>query len=357
MDIGTRTRTHEYTDAGRVDEFVVQVYEYTLGCDSVTPEGLTRELDVPPHRIEEAFDVLRGLRLIKEVPGGRGELIAVNPEAAQMELLVPLERAIHDNRRQLVGVKSQLLSFMEAFSNTQRARPRRETVVVTDDRHEIELRLMEAAQSCESEVLVMQPCVAQEPPELTYSRPLVLEARQRGADARVLYPHTARGDAGTRSYVRDLTDLGGKVRTSREIHGRFLIFDRRVAFVPADATGEGNGVAIVYDPSVAAFLGSIHDLVWQSAFGLESGAVGYGGILDDLKTTILELLAAGIKDEVIARRVGMSDRSFRRHVAAIMQDLAADSRFQAGVTAARTGLIGSVRTDLADAASGAKGPA
>ncbi len=35
----------------------------------------------------------------------------------------------------------------------------------------------------------------------------------------------------------------------------------------------------------------------------------------------------------------MSERTLRRHVAAIMQELSAGSRFQAGVLAARAGLV------------------
>ncbi|MEU9130595.1 helix-turn-helix transcriptional regulator, partial [Kitasatospora sp. NPDC048540] len=46
--------------------------------------------------------------------------------------------------------------------------------------------------------------------------------------------------------------------------------------------------------------------------------------------TIMELLAAGLKDESIARRLGMSLRTTRRHIADIMEELDAASRFQAG---------------------------
>ncbi|MFG2875426.1 LuxR family transcriptional regulator [Streptomyces sp. NPDC048337] len=328
---------------GTVDEFAVRVYEHALGRRAVTPEALVRELNAPRRRVDEAVRVLRGLRLVKDAAGRRGELVAVDTEAAQVELLVPLEQAIHDNRRRLAGVKGQLHSFMEAFNSNRRDRPRGESVVVTDDPEEIRLRLLEAAQQCTGEILLMQPCVAREHTELRHAHPLILEALRRGVRTRALYPHTARGDAATRARVRVLTEAGGEVRTSREIHGRFLAFDRKVAFVPADAADAEAGVAIVYEPSVATFLGTIHDLVWQSAFRLEAGAVGYADTLDDLRSTILELLASGIKDEVVARRIGMSDRSFRRHVAAIMQDLAAESRFQAGVRAAQAGLVGSAR--------------
>ncbi|TDU04284.1 regulatory LuxR family protein [Streptomyces sp. 846.5] len=320
--------------AAEVDEFVVAFYERTVGRADFSPSGIAEELGVPLRRAEHAIGVLRELRLVKPAEGGADRLVAVSPEAAQMELLVPLEREILDSRRRLVGFKGQLSSFVAAFE--KQARSRAESVVITDDQEEIELRLLEAAQSCTSEVLVMQPCVAHETRELRPARPLVLEALRRGAKGRILYPHTARGDSGTRAHIGELLPAGGQVRTTKEVRDRFLVFDRKTAFIPA---GEGDAIAVVYEGAVAGFLAGLHARVWESAFDVDSGAAGYAGTLEDLKATLLDLLASGAKDEVIARRVGMSERTFRRHVATIMQDLSATSRFQAGVLAARSGLV------------------
>nr|WP_237532014.1 LuxR C-terminal-related transcriptional regulator [Streptomyces sp. SID8352] len=51
------------------------------------------------------------------------------------------------------------------------------------------------------------------------------------------------------------------------------------------------------------------------------------------------MLASGLKDDVIARRVGISSRTLRRHISVIMEELSAESRFQAGVAAANAGLV------------------
>ena len=59
----------------------------------------------------------------------------------------------------------------------------------------------------------------------------------------------------------------------------------------------------------------------------------------DLRRFLLEQLAAGAHDEQIARKLGISLRTVRRRVAALMTELGADSRFQAGVEAARRGWL------------------
>lgn len=66
---------------------------------------------------------------------------------------------------------------------------------------------------------------------------------------------------------------------------------------------------------------------------------------------ILELMAAGLKDEVIARKLGISVRTCRSHIARLISHLGAQSRFQAGVYAAGGGLCCvSARTAAASAA-------
>ncbi|MGI5418904.1 LuxR C-terminal-related transcriptional regulator [Actinomadura luteofluorescens] len=54
---------------------------------------------------------------------------------------------------------------------------------------------------------------------------------------------------------------------------------------------------------------------------------------------LLTLLAAGLKDEAVARHTGMGARTVSRHVARLLRTLNARTRFQAGVHAARRGLV------------------
>ena len=65
--------------------------------------------------------------------------------------------------------------------------------------------------------------------------------------------------------------------------------------------------------------------------------------------TLIVLLAQGLTDEAIGRRLGISSRTVRRRVAEIVHSLGAKSRFQAGVRAAQAGwptAAGDIRTAL-----------
>ena len=59
----------------------------------------------------------------------------------------------------------------------------------------------------------------------------------------------------------------------------------------------------------------------------------------DLRRFLLQQLAAGAKDEQIARSLGVSLRTVRRRVSEPVDELGVENRFQAGVEAVRRGWI------------------
>ena len=90
-------------------------------------------------------------------------------------------------------------------------------------------------------------------------------------------------------------------------------------------------------PAIVEALSWWFELVWERATVVSE--LDLGEPRKDLRTHLLRQLAAGAKDEQIARSLDLSLRTVRRRVADLMNDLGADSRFQAGVEAARRGWI------------------
>ncbi|GAA1293689.1 helix-turn-helix transcriptional regulator [Saccharothrix xinjiangensis] len=145
--------------------------------------------------------------------------------------------------------------------------------------------------------------------------------------------------------------FGGRALPDVEfrVHGSALptmtLVDDRVALVAA-----AGGLAVVRDRAVVGVVRALARAVWEDAADLR--AVRRAELAwpeDSASRRVLELLCAGYTDEVAARRMGMSVRTYRRHVADLMTGLAARSRFHAGVLATRLGLV----RDHATAASSA----
>jgi DNA-binding NarL/FixJ family response regulator len=99
------------------------------------------------------------------------------------------------------------------------------------------------------------------------------------------------------------------------------------------------GALDIKNKVVIQFLSDIFECIWSSALPYTAAETGYQGVVDEIQKTIANLLADGFTDEVIARRLDMSLRTCRRHIAALLSNLNSVSRFQAGVQAAKGGLI------------------
>ncbi|MBP2329822.1 DNA-binding NarL/FixJ family response regulator [Kibdelosporangium banguiense] len=67
-------------------------------------------------------------------------------------------------------------------------------------------------------------------------------------------------------------------------------------------------------------------------------------ILDKEQRELLRLLATGLPDTAIARRMSLAPRTLARRISSLYQMLQADNRFQAGAAAERLGLLSGART-------------
>lgn len=62
-------------------------------------------------------------------------------------------------------------------------------------------------------------------------------------------------------------------------------------------------------------------------------------VLDQEQRELLRLLASGLPDTAVARRMCLAPRTLARRIASLYEMLQADNRFQAGVAAERLGLL------------------
>ncbi|MGH8940606.1 MAG: LuxR C-terminal-related transcriptional regulator, partial [Actinomycetes bacterium] len=118
-------------------------------------------------------------------------------------------------------------------------------------------------------------------------------------------------------------------------------------------------VAIVRHPTVVESYRTAFERLWSMATLFPADDLsGRELIRDQLHIGILQHLAAGEKDEVIARRLGLSVRTCRRYIAAIMDGLGANGRFQAGMLAQRLVFdeLATERRDRPPAGAGSRPP-
>jgi DNA-binding NarL/FixJ family response regulator len=89
----------------------------------------------------------------------------------------------------------------------------------------------------------------------------------------------------------------------------------------------------------------LFDMVWERALPLDAGSRPER-VVDEPAAEdrmLLQMLTAGLKDQVIARQLDVSLRTARRRLAQLMTTTGATSRFQLALAAAARRLAGRYR--------------
>jgi len=161
-----------------------------------------------------------------------------------------------------------------------------------------------------------------------------LHPRRAGNGAEVRVLRTAQD----RATVIPAQPAPGNV-TIRDVALRlpFVMLQRDLAVVEDPRyLGDIDSLAIIRAEASVASLVACHDLVWSAAS--VDTQEPEAALPADLHQLLMEL-AAGATDAQAAGNLHISHRTVSRHVAELLQWLGASSRLQAGVIAARYGLV------------------
>ncbi|WP_196218161.1 LuxR C-terminal-related transcriptional regulator [Streptomyces blattellae] len=190
----------------------------------------------------------------------------------------------------------------------------------------------DALTGAQQEILTAQPDGPRPGQVLDNALESVRPHIEAGVTMRTLYQHTTRFDEATKNYVRTVTDYGVKVRTLAEFFDRLIIIDDSVAFISANES-RTVGLAI-REPAIVRFLKDTFERSWDRAksfpFVPLHAAKAADDVIPSLRESISRLLIGGYSDKLIARRLGISERSLQGHIAAMKQQLGANTRLQLG---------------------------
>lgn len=164
---------------------------------------------------------------------------------------------------------------------------------------------------------------------------LLAEAMAGGRRSRAIYPVRALNEAP--DALRTRARLGEQIRVISELPTRMFILGDSHAVLPEPLGFADEPRVHIRQRSVVAALIHWFHALWATATPVP--AFDTGEARPDLRRFLLEQLVAGAQDEAIARKLGISLRTVRRRVAALMVELGVDTRFQAGVEAVRRGWL------------------
>ncbi|MFB6900268.1 TrmB family transcriptional regulator [Streptomyces hydrogenans] len=165
-----------------------------------------------------------------------------------------------------------------------------------------------------------------------------LELMAKGVTYRTVYDRTALATTEQLEAARVLNRRGEKARVVDGLPLKLLIADRTTALVPFVLADERQTLVLKASPLLDGLL-ALFESQWERGTPLW----GSGRAAEDISEEDVRLLgfaAAGHTDEIIARRLGVNRRTVERRMRRLMDRLGARTRFQAGIQAARLGLLG-----------------
>jgi len=136
-------------------------------------------------------------------------------------------------------------------------------------------------------------------------------------------------------------ELGVQVRISPVVPMNMIIADEQFALLPVNPENPPAGAILARGSALVRSYQALFEHSWHMAipFGDQRRPDEGGDGLTEQQRAALRMLASGMKDEKVARHLGVSLRTVSRMISDLMQELDASSRFEAGVRATRLGLL------------------
>ncbi|WP_313810801.1 helix-turn-helix transcriptional regulator [Glutamicibacter sp.] len=161
-------------------------------------------------------------------------------------------------------------------------------------------------------------------------------ALKRGVRFRVVYdPLVFEHEEFTRAMLEAVRQ-GEQARVSTNVTTRILIRDREEFIIHSTPHSGAEHLAVqMTSPVLAPFINDAFAKVWDNALQVSNRKFESGTLLEDDEVQILRLLAAGQKDESVARALGVSVRTVQRKIQNLQRNFGAASRFQLGAISAQ----------------------
>jgi len=325
-------------DAGDIGLALYQVlrsHGSSVPAKATAAAGMTEDEAAPGWAELESLGLIRPGRMPDEVD-------PIEPDTALIGLLARQREELRHQREELTGLLDAAESLMERYRPTvQRESDKIEVRLASSDERKRQT-LAEFNASIVASTSSMHPGPLPSSEVLAYSIKADEELIQRGIKVRAIYSQSVDSAPRQRKYLAQLSATGVEVRLAPQLPFDLLLADTHTAFLTANPENPSEAAIVVRGTALIRSYVALFEDCWLRSVPYSSqasGALEQEGELTDQHRTTMRLLANGLTDERIARKLGVSLRTVSRLVSEIMRYLQADSRFQAGVLAVTHGLV------------------
>lgn len=302
------------------------IYRALLRHPHTTLAELSRATGRSVPSLRRALPRLEQLGLISRVPGQPPQLVATRPNIA-------VEALVSRRQEELAQTRVAAATLMAELPADEHHRTG-DLVTIVHGQQAVAAQFVQLQQGATDEILVLdRPPYAQDPQA---PNPGESDVLRRGVQVRGIYAAEALEVPGVLAHALEAVAAGEQARVGVVVPTKLAIADRRLAILPLTSDQQVDSALIVHSSSLLDALVALFELLWRTGLPLPGTPAAPEASPDpDLMT----LLMAGLKDEAVARQLGISLRTVHRRTSTLMAELNARTRFQAGVLAGQRGWV------------------
>jgi DNA-binding CsgD family transcriptional regulator len=319
------------------DELALTVYQALRAHGSFASEAeLGRAAGVGAEEARRGRLRLEDLGLLQQ---GDGLLEPVDPETALLRTMTAYQTSAAQQASTAAALQQLTESLMSVYRPAVAAEAAQVEVAYLTDRRHKDRTMTELAGTSRHRVDSMHPGPMPSPPVLEDSLRRDAQMRERRVRLRSIYPLSLLQSPRHVGYLERLSDLGAEVRLLDHAPCDLVIHDGEAACVPSDPGSPGGPMLLVRGSALIRVLVGFYEDLWLRAVPYEQAHTQDGASVAAQLTvqerTVVRLLAGGLSDDQIARKMGVHRRTVQRAVAKLMERLHASSRFEAGLKLAQ----------------------
>lgn len=320
-----------------LDELTTRVYLMLLRQPAPRRTSLLRE-GLTEDQVGAALDNLESRGMVN---ASRRDVIEVHPPDTTLPAwAADLERQARTTRSAVEGLTHM---YNEARSGAGTAQTSQE-VTLLDTLEEVEAAFFRASRRAESRIVRLVARSERMDEVLIRHADSIIAGQAAGAaptlERQVVFEQSILEVEGAFSALETMRTSGIDVRLTPHLAFSVLAVDRTAAVIDISHLDSGGGSLFVQQRQLASALMDM--CVGLFALSTPMPRTPRGTSIPRLTERdgqIMALLAAGASDLTMARQLTISQRTVERRVRAIMTELGATTRFQAGAIAGRRGLI------------------
>ena len=320
-----------------IDPDAESVYQVLLSGRPATVSELADATGLTQARVRAAVGVLTTCRLADVRPAAPP---AHQPAYQAADPAIALDVLLLAREQEIKNARLRARELAERYRLAAAKRDPAELVEIISGSQATQERVQQAQRTARQQLRGLdKPPYGANPTTLNLVEGDLL---RRGGVVRNIYERAAVEVPGRLADLEAGISLGEQARVLPSLPTKLVMVDDTLAILPLQAAPEAiESIVVVHKSGLLEAVIALFETLWELAIPLRLPTADWA-VRDQPSAEerrILALLTAGTPDDVIARELRLSERTYQRRVRGLMERVNAQTRFQLARQAARRGWL------------------